>query len=94
MMTLWRTVRRGGHVRSPLHTSALAHKEPSKHKEPQPQKNDKKGPTPPSSVADRDREIRERLCEREGGHHAVGIVNGRYEGGLGEETRKNMFRLI
>ncbi|KAI3628530.1 hypothetical protein GLX27_002319 [Malassezia furfur] len=82
-------------LRRALHTTSRLGKEPT-HK---PQKTPKKdaprdNDAPQRSVSDRDREIHERLMDREGGHHAVGIVDGKYEGGLGKETKKNMFRLI
>ncbi|CDU24023.1 uncharacterized protein SPSC_02652 [Sporisorium scitamineum] len=42
----------------------------------------------------RDQELLSKLLDREGGSAGVSIVNGRYEEGLGPETKKNMFRLI
>lgn len=42
----------------------------------------------------RDQELLSKLLDREGGAAGVSIVNGRYEEGLGPETKKNMFRLI
>ncbi|UTT94778.1 hypothetical protein NDA17_005823 [Ustilago hordei] len=42
----------------------------------------------------RDQELLAKLLDREGGSAGVSIVNGRYEEGLGPETKKNMFRLI
>ncbi|SPO20075.1 uncharacterized protein UTRI_00471_B [Ustilago trichophora] len=42
----------------------------------------------------RDQELLNKLLDREGGSAGVSIVNGRYEEGLGPETKKNMFRLI
>ncbi|EST10025.2 Ribosomal protein L13 [Kalmanozyma brasiliensis GHG001] len=63
-------------------------------------------PTSPSSDASkanlpikgkllaRDQELLAKLLDREGGSAGVSIVNGRYEEGLGPETKKNMFRLI
>ncbi|KAJ1031068.1 hypothetical protein NDA18_002287 [Ustilago nuda] len=42
----------------------------------------------------RDQELLAKLLDREGGSAGVPIVNGRYEEGLGPETKKNMFRLI
>jgi len=38
--------------------------------------------------------LREKLLDRDGGSHAVGIVDGKYEGGYGKETQKQVFRLI
>lgn len=48
----------------------------------------------PLSVEARDEQLRLAMLDRDGGHHAVGTVNGEYESGLGVETRKNMFRVI
>ena len=42
----------------------------------------------------RDEELLAKLHDRESGCAGVGIVNGKYEEGLGPETKKNMFRLI
>ncbi|KAJ9476763.1 60S ribosomal protein [Pseudozyma hubeiensis] len=47
-----------------------------------------------SKMLARDQELLSKLLEREGGSAGVSIVNGRYEEGLGPETKKNMFRLI
>ena len=87
---------------APLHTSARRFetkpdtKNPKKDTPKEPQ--NKPGPLPDpreSGMTQRDREIFERLHERAGGgEHNVGIVDGAYEGGLGKETKKNMFRLI
>ncbi|SJX60453.1 uncharacterized protein SRS1_11772 [Sporisorium reilianum f. sp. reilianum] len=53
-------------------------------------------PTPPmqGKMLARDQELLSKLLDREGGSAGVSIVNGRYEEGLGPETKKNMFRLI
>lgn len=58
--------------------------------EPEPSKP----PSKDSPVLLRDKEIQERLLEREGGANGISIVDGKYEGGLGKESKKNMFRLI
>lgn len=85
-----------------LHTSARCSEtkpdtKNSKQDNPKDPQN-KPGPLPDpreSGMTQRDREIFERLHERAGGgEHNVGIVDGAYEGGLGKETKKNMFRLI
>ncbi|GAC95478.1 60S ribosomal protein [Pseudozyma hubeiensis SY62] len=55
---------------------------------------DKPQPKVQSKMLARDQELLSKLLEREGGSAGVSIVNGRYEEGLGPETKKNMFRLI
>lgn len=49
---------------------------------------------PENPVTARDEMLREKLLDRDGGSHAVGIVDGKYEGGYGKETQKQVFRLI
>lgn len=77
-----------------MHTNTQKHSNPPRIPfKSAPSSNDpseKKG----KSIAERDRELHQLLLDRDGGGHAVGIVGGQYESGLGVETKKNMFRII
>ncbi|PWZ02612.1 hypothetical protein BCV70DRAFT_196854 [Testicularia cyperi] len=42
----------------------------------------------------RDQELLQKLLDRDGGSAGISTLDGRYEEGLGPETKKNMFRLI
>ncbi|WFC95168.1 hypothetical protein MBRA1_001815 [Malassezia brasiliensis] len=95
MSSGWQALSRVSTLRRVLHTTRHVGKEPTREPKEAPKKETKRDEAAPQrSVSDRDREIHERLMDREGGRHAVGIVDGQYEGGLGKETKKNMFRLI
>ncbi|KAI3620360.1 hypothetical protein CBS9595_002327 [Malassezia furfur] len=95
MSSGWQALSRVPTLSRVLHTTRCVGKEPTHKPKEMPKKEAPRDDAAPQrSVSDRDREIHERLMDREGGHHAVGIVDGKYEGGLGKETKKNMFRLI
>lgn len=95
MLARWQAVSAVPLHRAAFHTSALTRNKPTDKPQESRQKEEPKPPSKSSqSVLERDREVHERLSDREGGNHAVGIIDGQYEGGLGKETKKNMFRLI
>ncbi|PWN50655.1 hypothetical protein IE53DRAFT_368714 [Violaceomyces palustris] len=73
-----------GEVGSPLLTSSSSSETSSQEVKP----------TDSPTLLERDQELMRKLLDMHGGSASVGIVDGQYEGGMGPETRKNMFRVI
>lgn len=90
-----------GQSQSSASPSAVQHDSNSKgSQDPQPsseslhQSHSAKDENATKSVAERDAELQARLLDRDGGNAGFQYVNGKPEGGLGPETKKNMFRVI